>query len=155
MIQFDFNIDDYLQRLYESLVKEDKWQSAILTHVWSKEFPSEAGVYAFRLGTKLVYVGETGNLAGRMKDLLDSRHHSLRRTIGLTLFSEVEGFVPATTKKKFPQHIETLDDNHIRNQLKVAYLEVKLGRKELEELIERDKFEEGNKLNKRGKRKHR
>lgn len=97
-------------------------------------------------------MGETGNLKGRMNDLLDSRHHTVRRTIGQKLFSTMEGFQKATTKSKFPEHIESLVNEHICTKLSLAFLEVKLGRKELEELIE-PSIGIDIRLNKRGKRK--
>lgn len=52
------------------------------TWKWMKQFPSGPGVYAiFELG-ELAYVGESGSLRGRMGDLLDTRHHTLRRSLG-------------------------------------------------------------------------
>ncbi|CAM3502118.1 GIY-YIG domain-containing protein [Flavobacterium longum] len=123
-----------------------------MTRRWAESIPEEAGVYVMKENDKIVYVGETGNLQGRMYDLLDSRHHTVRRTIGEKLFSNEEGFTKATTRKKFPEHIEELVNNHICTNLYLAYLEVQLGRKELEEFIESD-IEVETRLNKRGKRK--
>ena len=73
-----------------------------------------------------------------MNDLLDSRHHTIRRTIGKNLFSNQKGFIQATTKIKFPDEFEILVNEHISKNLKLAYLPVELGRKELEEFIELD-----------------
>jgi hypothetical protein len=87
-----------------------------------------------------------------MSDLLDSRHHTVRRTIGERFFSTHDGFIKATTRKKFPDHIEVLVSNHLCNNLMVAVLAVDLGRKELEEMIQAS-IDAGIRLNKRGKRK--
>jgi len=146
------NIIKYLTELKIQLFKEDNWREIELTRQWTSAVPKKAGVYALKEGTEIVYVGETGNLRGRMNDLLDSRHHTIRRTIGKNLYSNHEGFIQATTKIKFPDMIETLLNEHICKNLKIAYLPVELGRKELEEFIEQD-IKVGKKLNKRGKRK--
>ena len=148
----DIDIDSYLVDLKDKLLHPDNWHEVIMTRQWTSEIPSEAGVYALRENEKIVYVGETGNLKGRMNDLLDSRHHTVRRTIGQKLFSTMEGFQKATTKSKFPEHIESLVNEHICTKLSLAFLEVKLGRKELEEFIE-PSIGIDIRLNKRGKRK--
>ena len=67
-------------------------------------------------------------------------------------YSSIDGFVKATNKIKFPNHIELLINEHISDKLQFAYLEVSLGRKELEEMIE-ILIEKDIRLNKRGKRK--
>ena len=142
----------YLEMLMNKLMQASNFKQAILTRQWANTIPSKAGVYTFKQDDKIVYVGETGNLRGRMKDLLDSRHHTIRRTIGTMHYSNIDGFVKATNKIKFPAHIELLINEHIGNKLQFAYLEVSLGRKELEEMIE-ILIEKDIRLNKRGKRK--
>ncbi|WP_415582780.1 GIY-YIG nuclease family protein [Flavobacterium longum] len=146
------HIEQYLENLKSQLFQPNNWQQIVMTRRWAESIPEEAGVYVMKENDKIVYVGETGNLQGRMYDLLDSRHHTVRRTIGEKLFSNEEGFTKATTRKKFPEHIEELVNNHICTNLYLAYLEVQLGRKELEEFIESD-IEVETRLNKRGKRK--
>jgi hypothetical protein len=129
-------IEKYLNILEYNLLEDTNWQDIVLTRVWASTIPNTPGVYAIKENNKIVYVGESGNLRGRMKDLLDSRHHTVRRTIGKKLFSEIDNFIMATSRIKFPEHIEVLLNAHIRSNLKIAYLEVKLGRKELEERIQ-------------------
>jgi hypothetical protein len=146
------DVKKYLSDLRNQLFKADNWKTISLNRQWTSTVPSKAGVYALKEGTEIVYIGETGNLQGRMNDLLDSRHHTIRRTIGQRLFSNHKGFVPATTKVKFPDEFEILVNEHITKKLKLAYLTVELGRKELEEIIEQD-IKTEIKLNKRGKRK--
>jgi hypothetical protein len=142
----------YLTQLTEKLLKPENFKQVVMTRDWANKIPSKAGVYVFKNNDKIVYVGETGNLKGRMLDLLDSRHHTIRRTIGVNFYSTIEGFVKATTKIKFPEHIELLVNEHICDRLLLAYIEVSLGRKELEELIEAA-IDKQVRLNKRGKRK--
>jgi len=74
------NATNYLTNLKNQLFKADNWNDISLTRQWASTIPSKAGVYVLREETEIVYVGETGNLKGRMNDLLDSRHHSIRRT---------------------------------------------------------------------------
>ena len=72
----------YLETLKDKLLHPNNFTQVTLTRQWANTIPSKAGVYAFKQDNKVVYVGETGNLRGRMKDLLDSRHHTIRRSIG-------------------------------------------------------------------------
>lgn len=84
---------------------------------------------------KLVYVGETGELQGRMRDLLNSRHHNLRRKVGYEQFHGVPGFKKATSSIKFPDYIEGMVNDFFEKHIQVSFIIVKLGRKELEERI--------------------
>lgn len=142
----------YLQDLKIRLLKAENWRKVIFSKDWVSKVPNEAGVYVFRHSNEIVYVGETGNLQGRMNDLFDSRHHTVRRTIGQKYYSSHDGYIQATIKNKFPEHIEILVNDYITSNLLVAFLTVSLGRKELEELIESE-LVTASRLNKRGKRK--
>ena len=146
------DINSYLVNLKNQLLHKDNWQNVIMEREWASQIPAAAGVYVLKQNENIVYVGETGSLQGRMYDLLDSRHHTVRRTIGERFFCTEEGFIQATTKIKFPEHIEVMVNSHICSNLLLAFLEVPLGRKELEELIESEIILEI-RLNKRGKRK--
>jgi hypothetical protein len=146
------NTYKYLSDLKNKILDSNNWKKIQMDKTWLPSIPSEAGVYVLREEGKIVYVGETGNLRGRMKDLLDTRNHSVRRTIGKKLFSSENGFKEATTKVKFPNHIEVMVNTHFLTNLSIAYLCVTLGRKELEELIEQE-IDRSLRLNKRGKRK--
>lgn len=116
MINID-NETKYLEILKDKLLHPNNFNQAILTRQSANTIPSKAGVYAFKQDDKVVYVGETGNLRGRMKDLLDSRHHTIRRSIGIMHYSNIDGFARATNKIKFPDHIELLVNDHICNKL--------------------------------------
>lgn len=120
-----------------------------LTREWANEFPKEAGVYIFFNGDQICYVGETGSIRARMKDLLDTRNHVIRRNIGNTKFKGTTGFRKATASKKFVKIIEIKLNKWIERNLKVSTLVVDLGRKELEEYLYA-KYKP--KYNKKGKR---
>ncbi|UUW07675.1 GIY-YIG nuclease family protein [Flavobacterium plurextorum] len=144
--------EQYLENLKKTILSKNNFKKVIMTREWASKIPSSAGVYVFKDVENIVYVGETGNLRGRMKDLLDSRHHTVRRTIGERFYCSIPGFQKATNKIKFPDNIEFLVNDHICTKLSLAYLEVKLGRKELEEEIH-CMMDIAVRLNKRGKRK--
>jgi len=107
----------------------------VLTTAWAERFPTNAGVYAVFDGKKLIYVGETGSLRGRMKDLRDTRNHTLRRQIGAAKFRDCNGYQPGTSKRKFPESIEGMLNAYIEKNLSVKVLPVLLGRKEIEERL--------------------
>lgn len=146
-------IDQYLEALREQLLDDNNWKQIVLTRKWARLAPDKAGVYALKRGEQLLYVGETGNLHGRMLDLLDSRQHSVRRTLGARLYGDQEGFVKATPSRKFPPQFEQLLNEYITSNLMVAYVVVPLGRKELEELVDKSMGDSEHRLNKRSKRK--
>ena len=128
----DEDIGRYLYRLEAKLLKESKVRVS-LSHSWANSFPAKPGVYIAYKGKVIVYVGETGNVRGRMRDLLDSRHHTLRRHIGKSNFSNLKGYRDATSKNKFPSHIENKVNLWIKKNILIAAVIIRLGRKELEE----------------------
>jgi hypothetical protein len=133
-----FNTTKYLQSIYDKLLNECISHKIDLTRAWASDFPSVPGVYIFRDKKKIVYVGETGNLRGRMKDMVDTRNHVLRRNIGNKLYCEIRGFESATARRKFNDTIEDILNSHIRKNLTVCCMKVDLGRKELEEKIQNE-----------------
>jgi hypothetical protein len=92
-------------------------------------------VFYFFAGDSIVYAGESGHLQGRMSDFLDSRHHVLRRNLGLELFGAEEGFEPATTHQRFPPEFEKRLHEYMQTELKICVVVVDLGRKEIEEYL--------------------
>lgn len=121
-------LDYYEQAL---LTKEGR-DKVLLTLDWRKKFPREAGVYAFFKGGEIVYVGETGSIQGRMNDMRNSLNHTLRRNVGAREFCDVPGFEKATSRKKFPPHIEEMVVAYLCD-LEVKALPICFGRKEIEE----------------------
>lgn len=96
-----------------------------------KKFPKMAGVYAIWKNGKMIYVGETGNIAKRIgRDLRITMNHALRVTIGKRKFHGKKG----GSKKKFSPHIERKIDAFL-SSCKISYLAVPLGRIELEEMV--------------------
>lgn len=145
-------VNHYLRTKQAELLHSDNWKHIVLTRAWAQTVDDEAGVYALKRDNQLIYVGETGNLRGRMLDLLDSRQHSVRRTLGGHLYGDREGFVKATPSRKFPPQFEQLLNEYITTNLMVAYVVVPIGRKELEELVDGGMGTSEHRLNKRGKR---
>lgn len=105
-----------------------------ITLQWKKEISSEPGVYAFFYNNELVYVGESKSLMARMGDVRRTVNHTLRRKIGDQIFSEIEGFENASSKKKFPEHIEILINEYM-GKLLVSILPIAFGRCEVEEYL--------------------
>jgi len=102
---------------------------------WLKQFPTNPGVYCIFEGKDLIYSGETGSLKGRMRDLLDTRNHTLRRQLGNTKFGKHPGYRAASSRVKFPDDIEKLLTEFMLTHLKVKASPVPLGRKEIEEKL--------------------
>ena len=102
-----------------------------LTSEWRNENfgdKNKPGVYAVFRDHKVIYVGETGNIKKRMADLGRTYNHSLRRAIGAERFGK-----KVKSNEKYNDHQEKKLDEYFRKQLQVSFVEVDLGRKELEE----------------------
>ena len=127
-------ITQEFERIEKYLFDKSNWQSMILTRAWTKSHPSDAGVYMLFENGSPVYVGESGSISGRITDMLDSRHHTVRRALGEKRFSNIVGYQKATSKLKHPDHIEELIDNAV-SKLKLCVLPIEIGRKEFEEYI--------------------
>ncbi len=131
----DQQIRRYLRRMESKLMTEANRRKVRLSTDWVNERPDKPGAYIAFEGRVVVYVGETGNLRARMRDLLDSRRHSLRRNIGKHNFSGDKGYRDATTRRKFPKHIENSVVRWLEKKVSISLVPMKLGRKELEEKL--------------------
>ena len=98
----------------------------------NNHIPKKPGVYlAFEKGV-IVYVGETGNLYKRFKDLRDTRNHPLRVKIGNKNKKECK---EGGSRQKCPKPIEKKIDRWLTKRMKFTWLHIPLGRKEIEEKI--------------------
>jgi len=141
-------IEKEFKRIAEHLFDEANWKPVLLTREWANSQPKESGVYMLFEDGVPVYVGESGSISGRIADMLDSRHHTVRRSLGEERFSQIEGYKKASSKSKHPDHIEALIIKTMMD-FNLSVLPIKIGRKEFEEYI----FEMHNpKLNRKLKR---
>ena len=120
-----------------------------LTKQWANSFPCESGVYSLFEDGQLVYVGESGSLSGRIMDMLDTRHHSVRRTLGELRFKNLTGYEKATSSNKYPDHIEMKIKETMKG-FKISVLSIPFGRKEFEEYAESKHKPELNRKGRRG-----
>jgi len=111
-----------------------------------------AGVYFLFDCDNLMYVGESGNLYGRMSDLNRTLNHTFRRSLGEAKFHQHKKYYKASSSKKFDAAIETLLDDYVRCNITISLVPLNIGRKEFEEWMqETDTHIKW--LNKRSKRK--
>ncbi len=128
-------IELYLLELEKGLLIEAERHSIELSRTWANSFPAEASVYLFREDGEVCYVGETGSLQGRMKDILNTKNHTMRRNLGHAHYSLLPGYEKASPKKGFSSEIERMLNERIHEHLTMSYVLVDLGRKELEEWL--------------------
>lgn len=139
----------FLRKLEISLFKKSK-KKLTLSNLGRNNLPSEPGVYAIFEREMLVYIGETGNIRRRIRDMRNTRNHQLRRNVGGLNFSKIKGYRKADSRTKFPAKIEKRLNRWIENKFKIRVLPLYLGRKEFEEYI----YEEYKpKYNQKGRRK--
>ncbi|TBX69623.1 hypothetical protein EZL74_07025 [Flavobacterium silvisoli] len=112
----------------------------------------EAGVYCFFVDNKLKYIGESGCLKKRINDLLNTKNHTFRRSLGELYFSSNELYTKASSTSSYHSDIEKLLEEKMKKHLSFSHMAMKIGRKEFEEWFQKH-FKEIEFLNKRTKRK--
>ncbi len=128
-------IKELLEHYEKELVQNESGRINLdFNSEWLKIHTEAAGVYAIFEDGELIYVGETGCLRKRLKDLWNTRHHSLRRTVGHKLFSNRKNYIKATSKIKYPDSWEEELVIYLKN-LEIKALPVPFGRKEIEEYL--------------------
>ena len=145
----DLQIQLEIDRVESALLKKSNWKCMELTRGWARTFPTDSGVYMLFENEHLVYVGESGSISGRVMDMLNSRHHTVRRALGEIRFKDIEGYKKATSSIKYPEHIELMVQNLI-STFKISVLPIAFGRKEFEEYIQSKYAPEFNRKGKRG-----
>ncbi len=129
-------VKKYIEEVIAELLDNQTARRFQHTREWAKRAPASAGVYTIFEDNVLIYVGETGCIQKRMMDdLLNTRHHSLRRSLGADLFRHETDYQPATTRNNFPPRIEELLKNYMEEHLSVNTMVVPFGRLEIEETI--------------------
>lgn len=137
----------YLEKITQQIFGQKKMNYEFSID-WYRRITENPGIYTVWEGkvNKLVYVGETGSIRGRMKDMRDTRNHVLRKNIGKEKFGNLKLYEPVSSKKKFSTEIENKINHWFKKEVKIAYLELNFGRKEVEEyLIEKYKPKYNNK----------
>lgn len=144
--------EKYFRNIFLYLNNKRNRSEVLLTKEWTYNFPKEAGVYLFFEDGDLKYVGETGKLQGRIKDLLNTKHHTLRRSVGEAKFKSHKGYTKADSRNSYGKVIEQKLNKCFKEHFTISYYPILIGRKEFEEWIF-DKHPKVIFYNKRKKRK--
>lgn len=75
-----------------------------------------------------------------MRDLRCTYNHTLHRKIGRENFKDDTAYYPASSSKKFHSTIEEKLDVYAMENLKVSYIELVIGRKEVEQAFIKSKL---------------
>lgn len=129
------SIDNYFSAVFELLNKKENRKKIVLTRSWSIEFTDLAGVYLIFENDELIYVGETQNIRRRMSEMLNSKQHTLRRSLGSRLFFNHPEYEKPSSNKGFSSNLEKELELYITNSLTVSVMPLDLGRKEFEEWV--------------------
>ena len=133
---FQYNsIVSYYRAISKELLKKENRKKVILTREWTKQFDKLRGVYFIFEKDELKYVGETGSLNGRMANLLNTKNHTLRRSIGERMFSNEKRYQKASSNQSYIPAIEKKLNDYIEGNLSVSCLPLEIGRKEFEEWV--------------------
>lgn len=133
---FQYNsIESYFKAISKELHKNGNRKKVILTREWAKQFNKLKGVYFIFEKDELKYVGETESLTGRMADLLNTKNHTLRRSIGERIFYNEKGYQKASSKQSYIPNIEKKLNTYMEANLSVSCLALEIGRKEFEEWV--------------------
>ncbi|MDD5545754.1 MAG: GIY-YIG nuclease family protein [Candidatus Omnitrophica bacterium] len=114
-------VSSFLRSGYDELKKQ---KVVNINH----SFPTKPGTYIFIKERKIIYAGEASELKRRMyRHKKRTEVSTLRKSIGFVVFKQAKSGM-------FSKQIENRINNYIAN-LKIKYIEVQYGRKELEEYI--------------------
>lgn len=143
-------IDDYFLSLEEILFKKERIKYH-RNRQWHKDsmIPAKEGVYIIFKENIPLYVGETACLYLRMKDIYDTRNHTIRRRIAEIECSKNDGYIKPSSRNLSDDKTEAIITKFME-RMEIAYLELKLGRIEFEDYL-MEKYQP--KYNKKTKRK--
>jgi len=107
---------------------------------WEQSIPEKNGAYAFFYSGRLLYVGETGAQGGLRKrlskDLRAAPNHALTRKISRLLYDHLHGQGSATRGQiTYPPEHRSLTRRWIAENLRVSYVTMGIGAKDLEQSI--------------------
>lgn len=122
-------LKSYINAFVDGLCKREN----AIVFASDQEFPNKAGVYSVFEQCELIYIGESGNLKKRLRDLRNTKNHSLRRKLGEKLYSQLKSYFPASSKESFPDTIEDKLTNYMEQNLFILALPTNACRKEIEE----------------------
>ena len=132
MIDVEKYINEKIKKLKGNRKRKISFLKKEETIKWiTDKIREEPGVYlAFEKG-KIVYVGETTNLCKRFIHLTNTQNHCLRISIG----KDKKACKKGSSRKKCPPHTEKEIDRWLTQGMKFTWLNIPLGRKEIEEKI--------------------
>jgi len=128
------NVEKIIKEYEETIFCRSNRKPFDISTKWAKHITEKASIYAFFEKGKIVYVGESRSLKARMRDVRRTVNHTLRRNIGVKLFSHIKGYEKATSKQKFPEHIEQKVNEYMET-LHVVVVPILFGRTEIEEYL--------------------
>jgi hypothetical protein len=143
-------IEGYFTEIKDYLINKDNQMKFSLQRNQCKE--DNAGVYCFFINDEVRYIGESGCLKKRINDLLNTKNHTFRRSLGSLYFSTHELYTKASSIASYHEDIEASLSEKMNTHLSYSFRPMKIGRKEFEEWFQ-EHFSEIEFLNKRGKRK--
>lgn len=143
-------INDYFISTRDYLInKDNRVKFSLLRNQCDEE---NAGVYCFFIDDELKYIGESGCIKKRINDLLNTKNHTFRRSLGELYFSSNKLYTKASSTSSYHQDIEILLGEKMNTHISFSFIPMKIGRKEFEEWFQ-EHFKEFEFLNKRKKRK--
>lgn len=126
-------IASYIDRVVTH-VRQPAATTALTRRTYST-IPSVSGFYAIYEHKALIYVGETGCLSERFRDIFQTRNHSFRRKLGKILYGSEPGFVAATSQRSFRPDLEGRLTAHMETALTFLIVPMVFGRTEIEERL--------------------
>jgi hypothetical protein len=146
----DANNNNAVQRHIEDIARKIVENNIPVALLQSTCYPNGAGVYCIFKDGKPIYVGESGNLSARIREIFRTVNHSFRRSLGKYLYSNNPGFTAASSSLKFSPEIEEELTEYMESSLTIVFANIALGRKEVEEFIYRKYQPEFNVRGQRG-----
>ena len=103
---------------------------------YARSLPESGGTYVFFFHDEVFYVGETTSLRQRLAvHMRNPENHVLILKIARLLYDEINGPGLAGSRRKFDESHKARSRRWVERHLRVALVDLGIGRKELEERL--------------------
>lgn len=132
----DQQVAAFLAAKEAELFKPDQRIAITFDADFRHALPATGGVYAFFHNDAVFYIGETTSLRQRLgTHMRNPENHVLALKIARQLFDHAHGDGTAGSKKKFDEEHKEATRKWVSENLRVAFVPIPIGRKELEDRL--------------------
>lgn len=128
-------IEEYLIDLENILINRVEEHKVCFSKKLLQSFPNKPAVYIFREDNEICYIGETYSLRACMFYFLYRKNHTFIKNVVDAYSSNCDNYIESNSKQSFSIYKDELLKKIFKSDFTLSYIEVSLGRKELEDRL--------------------